>query len=183
MKGIKGADWPWGQETPCKNTCDEKEAVAAFIAASNYCREVQNYYESGGFYAKSSRLAIGTLGAVAGSVLAPLSNGTATTAWAGVSGATNALQSQMDEAFSSAVAVRRRAAIVQSAEFGARQYFKENDDKSRVLTAVNMARSCSMASATADQGTLQALSEESDESDQSDDSGESDESQAQPNVP
>lgn len=158
LKGIKGAQWPWSQANPCASTCTEQEAMQAFVAASGFCRDVQNYYESGGFYAKSSRLAVGTIGALAGSVMAPLATGSATNAWAGLSGATNALQSQMDEAFSSAVAVRRRAAIVEAAEENAARYRAAVTPSQRVVAAIDMARSCSMGSATADQGTLRALS-------------------------
>lgn len=163
--GIKGAKWPWKDGAiPCGETCEKEHALRAFIESSKYCRDVQNYYESGGFYATSSRLVVGTLGALAGSVFAPLAEGTAAKAWAGLSGATNALQSQMDEAFSSAVAVRRRSAIAQIADEGFKRYFKEgNSNTDKVLIAIDTARACSMGSAVADRATLRALTDFSDD--------------------
>ena len=155
------AKWPWSQGTAlCKsNGCDLNDAIAAFEAASEYCRSVHNYYESGGRKSGASQFIVGAVGTVAGTVVAPLASGTAAKALAGVSGAANAVQLSMDEAFSTSVAVRRRVAVAEAASSAAATFNAESQDNGkRVTLAINMARDCSMAGAKADQAALQAIS-------------------------
>lgn len=78
LVSIETAKWPWNNNKDiCKdaNKCNEQEALTAFLKASNYCREVQNYYEKGGQKAKTSQVVVGTVGVLAGSVLMPISTG------------------------------------------------------------------------------------------------------------
>lgn len=113
LSQSKSVKWPWSNgHSPCSaHRCQPAEAVQAFVRASEFCRDVQNYYESRGFYSESGRFGIGLVGVLAGAVGAPLSTGAASKAWTSVSGATNGLQMQMDTAFSGAVSAKRRATI------------------------------------------------------------------------
>ena len=158
---AKTAEWPWPNETnPCAaDACSEQEALKMYLQANNYCREVQNYYESGGQRANSNKLAIGAVGSLAGAVAAPLASGDAAKAWAGLSGATNALQTSMEEAFSTSVAAKRRKAVKDAAVAGETAYSGATTSGDKVKASINMARSCSMSSAEADTATLKALSQ------------------------
>lgn len=160
--GANSPDWPWTGTSACRAAaCDAKEAMDAFNAASDYCRRVQNYYEAGGQKANSNKVAIATAGTLAGSVIAPIANGTAAKAWSGLSGATNALQATMDEAFSASVSIKRRAAVVSAAQQGFKNYKSSGTDSNgQVIAAINMASECSMSSARADLHTLRVLSDD-----------------------
>ena len=157
--GQGAAEWPWPTGNPCGGSCDSKDAMTAYVKASEFCRKVQNFYERGGQRSDATRLAVGAVGAVAGSVLAPISHGTAATAWSGLSGAANATQVAMDDAFSSSVAAKRRNKVADALDAGHTAYGSAQDDQGRVLAAVHMATSCSMASARADAQVLQKLAE------------------------
>lgn len=158
---AKTAEWPWPSDaTLCKgDKCTETEALNAFMQASNFCRNVQNYYESGGQRSNALKVGVGAVGAVAGGVIAPIANGSASTAWSGLSGATNALQISIDEAFSSTVLIKRRASVTNAADTGANLYSKEETTDNKVVAAVNMARSCAMSSAIADESVIRSISQ------------------------
>ncbi len=158
--GIATAAWPWPENSAklC-GPCNAKQALIAFNDASKFCRDVQNYYESGGRRQGSNQVYIGALGSIAGSVLAPISKGTAATAWSGLSGATNALQLSIDEAFSANVAVKRRVAVSDAAKTAANAYNTETDYDKKFASAVNMARNCAMGAADADKIILKAITD------------------------
>lgn len=160
------APWPWTGVSPCTSTtqpgvpvaCDANHALVAYVRANEFCRKMQDYYAAGGLYAESGKLAISTIGAVAGSVIAPIASGTAATAWSGVSGVSNGLQTQMNQAFSEAVEIQRRASIAEAARDGAEAYGSANATAlDRVVAAVDMARGCALNVAIADRATMQAL--------------------------
>ncbi|MGY0565710.1 MAG: hypothetical protein ACW7DQ_19760, partial [Paraglaciecola chathamensis] len=91
------AEWPWKvSENICQSVCNSSEALDAINAASKFCREVQNYYENGGQRTNNAKLAVGGIGTIAGTVVAPVSGGSAAAAWAGLSGAANAFQLSID---------------------------------------------------------------------------------------
>lgn len=159
--GAETAEWPWKKvdtTTMCSATCTPSDATRAFLLAANYCRSVQNYYESGGRMATNSQLAIGAVGVLAGSVMAPITKGTAAAAWSGLSGATNALQIPMQEAYSASISVRRRALIAHNAQEDIQKYSRENDSSKKIVLAIAMALNCSTGAATADESALKALS-------------------------
>jgi len=162
LYGASSTTWPWKAESNicAGTTCSEAEALKAYVAASSFCRDVQNYYESGGQRTNSTKVAIGAVGTLAGSVVAPIANGTAAKAWSGLSGATNAVQLSLDEAFAAAVTVKRRAAVSSAAADGASAYAKAADANKRVLAAVDMARLCAMGSAEADKAAVKALTDQ-----------------------
>jgi len=161
LVGASSASWPWpSQSNICAAaSCTDAEALKAFVEASSFCREVQNYYESGGQRANSTKVAIGAVGAIAGTVIAPVANGSAAMAWSGLSGATNAVQLSIEEMFSSTVTVKRRAAVASAAETGATSYSSASDNSAKVIAAINMARSCAMSSAKADEAAVKALTQ------------------------
>lgn len=150
--------WPWTSITkPCEAECTETEALNAYVQANTFCREVQNYYEAGGQRAKSNQLAVGAVGSLAGAVAAPLAGGNAAKAWSGLSGATNALQASIEEAFSTTVTTNRRKAVNDAADTAASKYALAGKPNEKVIAAINMARSCAMSSAVADSAALKAL--------------------------
>ena len=153
------ADWPWPKGAgTCKTaTCDANEALVAYVKASEFCRGVQNYYESGGQRANNTKLAVGLTGTLAGAVIAPVASGKAATAWSGLSGATNGIQATFDEAFSSSLAVNRRAFVVAAVVEGDRRYQGAANENAKVIAAVSMATACANASALADREALQSL--------------------------
>lgn len=126
---------------------------------------MMRYTENRNFSTRVGRFGIGLIGTVAGSVIAPVTTGSTAKAWSGVSGASNALQSQMDSVFSSSNHIRRRAAIAQAARDGETKFLAESkggnsdekSEKKRVI-AIAMATACETAAAGADQQALEALS-------------------------
>lgn len=111
-----------GKVTNGKTTCTETNALAAYFNASKYCRAVQNYYEPGGKRAFATKTGIGVLGTFSAIVMAPLSSGSAASAWTGLSGVANAAQTSLDEEFEKAVYAKRRAFIDQAAKEGESKY-------------------------------------------------------------
>lgn len=76
--------------------CKQKEAMAAVAAAQNYCTALREYYERGSEVSSSLKTTVGITGILAGSVFAVTSMGTASKAWAGLSGASNGVQTQIN---------------------------------------------------------------------------------------
>jgi hypothetical protein len=92
---------PWVGSKPCEGKkCDQASAIEALAKAQTYCIELREYFERGGQVTGSQRLFVGILGSLAGTVFAVTAAGTAAKAWAGLSGATNGIQTQIDQASS-----------------------------------------------------------------------------------
>lgn len=159
LNSQHGPEWPWPEDQPaCAAGCTSQDAVLSFQKASQFCRSVQNYYERGGRIADNEKLGIGLLGTLSGAVFAPLSRGSAATAWAGLAGSTNALQAAMDESFATSMAVTRRSYVVEAYGQGVTAYQEAGSDDQRVTLAIAMATSCAIAPALADRDTLKAIS-------------------------
>jgi hypothetical protein len=156
-----GAIWPWKESKPCSTgtSCNSFDATNAYVAAADYCRQVQNYYERGGQRANVSKLALGAVGVLAGSVAAPIATGTTAAALSGLSGATNAFQASLDETYAGSVSIKRRDAVASASKQGSTDYNQATDDTKRVIIAINMALNCSTSSATADKAAMRALME------------------------
>lgn len=156
---AREATWPWIKDANlcAAETCTGPETLRAYLQANSYCREVQNYYEGGGQKASSNKFAVGAVGTLAG-IASPISSGDTAAGLAGLSGATNALQTSLDETFSASVSVKRRKAVAKAVTDGANKFNAANNANAKVQAAVDMATNCSMASATADSETLKALS-------------------------
>ena len=163
LRGSTSTPWPWAQGAPerpvCKDmgNCRSDDALHAYMSASDYCRRLHAYYESGGRKNEGFQFGVGAAGAVAGSLIAPIAKGTAAKAWSGLSGAANAVQLSMEEAFSTSVAVRRSLKVKSAADAGAEAFTKAGNPYAAVLVAVEMARACSMAATDADAEALEAL--------------------------
>lgn len=160
--GAESPEWPWkniDDKTMCGSTCNPGDATREFLKAATYCRAVQNYYESGGKIATNTQLAVGAVGILAGSVIAPITKGSAAAAWSGLSGATNALQIPMQEAYSASISIKRRALIAKNAQTDLLKYTDAVDSSQKVALAIAMALNCSTGAATADAFALKALSE------------------------
>lgn len=92
---------PWLSTPPCTakaGACTQAEAIAAVAKAQNFCMELREFHERGGQISGGQRLFVGVLGSLAGSVFATTAGGTAAKAWSGLSGATNGIQLQIDQA-------------------------------------------------------------------------------------
>lgn len=96
--GIPSNPWAGsGQACGEAKDCSRSDAIAAMTKSLSYCMDLRGYYERGGEVTGSQRLFVGVLGSLAGSVFAVLGGGTASKAWAGLSGATNGIQTQLDQ--------------------------------------------------------------------------------------
>lgn len=167
LRGSSATPWPWaegeGKAPPvpvCKDMsqCTKSDAMAAYMSATEFCRKLHAYYESGGRKNEGYQFGMGAAGVLAGSVFAPISKGTAAKAWSGLSGAANAVQLSMEETFAMSVAVRRSMSVKKAADAGADKFAQAGKDAdAQVLAAVEMARKCSMAAAQADAESLEAI--------------------------
>lgn len=92
-------------------------------------------------------------------MIAQVAGGSASKAWAGVSGVTNGMQSKMDEAFSGALYVQRRRQVAMAAETGFNNVLDIDlaNYSKRVDGAMKMALGCSAAAAEADAILLDAI--------------------------
>jgi hypothetical protein len=159
MTGGHTASWPFSGGV-CKEKCDDDDALLVFNKASKFCRDVQNFYEYGGQRVSSAKLAIGSIGTLAGAVIAPVTNGTTATAFSGLSGAANAFQVSLDEAFSASVAVKRRNAVYTAADEGAKAVLSASGEPNKqIQLSIQMAMNCAISSAKADAEALKALSQ------------------------
>ncbi|SDA63497.1 hypothetical protein SAMN03159443_01916 [Pseudomonas sp. NFACC15-1] len=96
--------WPWDQKSDgvplsdCRKTsCSDNDMFSAMLATGTYCRQVSNYYESGGNINSNTRLGVKVLGVLAGSVFGITAGGSAAKAWSGLSGATNGIQADLSD--------------------------------------------------------------------------------------
>ena len=165
LQAKKSPIWPWPKidakppSIPCQaDACTTREAMSAYLAASMYCREVHNFYESDGNRTGIAQTGIGTFGTLAGTVAAPLSSGNAAKAWAGLSGATNAMQSTIRDNLSGSLAIKRTKAVLDATKSGQKEFAAETNPTKQVLVSINMAVSCAMAPAAADGAAMKALS-------------------------
>jgi hypothetical protein len=159
-------DFPWSADKlPCyaattNATCSAKDALEAYTLARAYCHKLSRSYEDGGDFINSSSFAIGGIGTLAGAVFSPLAGGGAKTAWSGLSGSANALQTALNTNFSNAVNARRRAEIGNSGAAARDQVSREKKDPTmQVFAAIDMAYDCKMAIGRADVAAIQALNE------------------------
>ncbi|HBO5846995.1 hypothetical protein FA375_06755 [Pseudomonas aeruginosa] len=157
-------DFPWSKdELPCFTdgktirNCDRGDVLKAYALARIYCHQLSENYEDGGDFVNSSTFAIAGVGTLAGAVFSPLASGGAKTAWSGVSGSANALQTALNTSFSNAVNARRRAEIGNAGAAAREQVAKESDSTIQVLAAMDMAYDCKMAVGRADIAVIQAL--------------------------
>lgn len=156
--------WPWeGDKALCTGSdaaCTRADAMRAYAKANEYCQRVQRGYQSSGTVSRSTKMAIGITGALAGGVAVPLANGSAKDAWAGLSGATNGLQTQVDQAFLGAVAAQRATAVNDAVVEGQAEYEKAGDDfGKKVEKSIAMATRCVSYSLARDQEMLQKIAE------------------------
>lgn len=149
--------WPWEKTSPCKGPCTDEAANKAYSDAMTYCSKTQEYFYRGGKYIAGGRFATAAVGTLAGAVLAPITSGAASTAWSGISGSSNALQASMDDNFTQAAAIRRRASVAEAGKTGILAYSNATTPGAKVTIAVSMAFNCSVAGASADASSLQAI--------------------------
>lgn len=98
-------------------------------------------------------------GTLAGAVFAPMAKGSASTAWSGLSGSTNALQAAVDENFSGVLALKRRASVATAGKDGIVGYPKGGSANDRVYASVTMAFNCAVAPAGVESAAIKAVSE------------------------
>lgn len=164
-------EWPWDKEDPVPCTgnnetnCYLKDAIDSYVKATTFCRQVLNYYESGGSISNNSKLAVGVIGALSGSVVSVVANGSAAKAWSGLSGATNGIQASMDQAFSAVLNANRMSQVRIAYQSNAKEIIGKSDASSAasyqniVFSSVKMAADCAMGSANADAKLIQKLSD------------------------
>lgn len=159
-------DFPWtAEDLPCSTAnepreCDANDVVKAYTLARAYCLQLSKSYEDGGDFVSSSTFLIAGVGTLAGAVFSPLAEGGAKTAWSGLSGSANALQTAMNTSFSNAVNSRRRAEIGNSGAAAKDQVSRAKGDHTmQVFATIDMAYDCKMAIGRADVAVIQALNE------------------------
>lgn len=96
--GRPSSPWDFDFSGSCASDgdCKQKEAMAAVATAQNYCSTLREYYERGTEISSKLKATVGITGILAGSVFAVTSVGTASKAWAGISGASNGVQTQIN---------------------------------------------------------------------------------------
>ncbi|BBH12922.1 hypothetical protein [Chromobacterium haemolyticum] len=171
--------WPWAKTQPCTPTklvknasgeigeayrCNLNDAMQAFLTASKFCRDVQNYYESGGKHSSEYKFWVGTVGTLAGAVVSPIAQGTAKSAWSGLAGATNGIQTSMEQSFSSALNANRMIAVNKSYASGASEIVdssgtvlhnaSDSSYEQSVFRSIKMAADCAMSPGLADAKVL-----------------------------
>ena len=158
--------YPWSEEKlPCADTknaiknCGKEDVLKAYTLARAYCHELAAKYEDGGDLINSSTFAIAGVGTLAGAVFSPLAEGGAKTAWSGLSGSANALQTALNTSFSNAINARRRDEIGKSGVAYKDQIARESDATKQVQAAMDMAYDCKMAVGRADAAVVKAISE------------------------
>ncbi|MBX8516058.1 hypothetical protein K5D69_15290 [Pseudomonas cichorii] len=152
--------WPWPEDKqPCATECQEKDAVKAYASAITYCNDLQRYLAQGSGAISSGRFALAATGTLAGAVFSPIAKGSASTAWAGLSGSTNALQASIDENFSGVLALKRRASVATAGQAGIAGYPKNGSANDRVYASISMAFNCAVAPAGVEAGAIKAVSE------------------------
>lgn len=97
--GVPSNPWLGGPPACSRESdkCTQADALQSIATAQAYCMDLREYYERGGQVTGSQRLFVGLLGSLAGSVFSITAGGTASKAWAGLSGATNGIQTQIDQ--------------------------------------------------------------------------------------
>ncbi|WP_145929212.1 hypothetical protein [Chromobacterium vaccinii] len=165
------AQWPWQDENnfPClkKNSefCTSEDAISTYIKATTFCRQVLNYYEAGGALDDGSKLLVGSVGVLSGSVLSVVAKGTAAKGWAGMSGAANGIQGTMDKTFSSILSYKRMSAVNQAYVQDVSVILKESEsagadsNKKIVFGSIMMAADCAMGSSKVDSDLLQKVAD------------------------
>lgn len=150
-------EWPWIDKPPCSDICENKHAIKAFTDAMTYCIALQDYHSRNGGALNSGRFVMAATGTLAGAVFAPLASGSASTAWSGLSGSTNALQSALDENFSTVMAVKRRASVAQAGKDGMKSFPSESEANSKVYASVSMAFNCATAAAEVESAAIREI--------------------------
>ena len=142
---------PWlGSTAACSGSdanreCTFSEAVNAVAKSQAYCMDLREYYERGGEVTGSQRLFVGIFGSLAGSVFAITAGGTAAKAWAGLSGATNGIQTQLDQSGrkSAPEAVEKIADVQLEFANGVATDFRQGHYRDVVQAAVLLPDRCS----------------------------------------
>lgn len=167
LSACASTPWPWHPDAstnfdpPCEAaTCTSMDAQNALSAASNYCIALINRDGGSKALIGGSQVALSTIGAVSGGVIAQFAEGSASQAWAGVAGATNGVRSTVDQAFAGAIYVQRKKLVADAARKGVAAVLAAPADKpgQRVDLAMKMATECASAAAEADAKVLQAIS-------------------------
>jgi|GEM_PF-6274783 len=126
----------------------------------DYCQKLQSDYQEDGLFNSRFEIFVASFGALAGSVFAPLASGAAKTAWSGLSGATNGVQTAFDQSFGALQMAKRRASIAKVVD-----NFASSHDSSAAgasppsftpIDASLLMGRCAVAAALADSDTLAA---------------------------
>ncbi|MBW7567776.1 hypothetical protein KIF53_15320 [Chromobacterium subtsugae] len=168
---VFSPQWPWqdAQNYPCSKIstepCTPEDAISTYIKATTFCRQVLNYYESGGELDDGSKLLVGSVGVLSGSVLSVVAKGTAAKGWSGMSGAANGIQATMDKTFSSIVSYKKMDAVNQSYAHDVSVIFNESgsdnpvSNNKIVFGSIMMAADCAMGSSKVDAALLQQIAD------------------------
>lgn len=170
LTGAQTPVWPWTESGiigACPNSnqsleCTDLDALNTYVKAMEFCRAVHNFYENGGAVAKSAKFGVGVLGTLSGAVLAPVTTGSASTAFASLSGATNGVQTSLEESFSSSFNLSKQIAVADEGRNGMNEYNSAKtaalSNNEKVGLAIGIAYKCSVAANKTDSAVIAALS-------------------------
>lgn len=150
--------WPWTDQGVCGGRdCSANLAIGEYQRALSFCRSVHNYYENLGNRQGTFSTSLGIVGSLAGGVISPIANGSAKTAWSGLSAVTNAGQTGVEKNFATALNANRLSKISMAMQEGSNKYFQETTANAQAARAVEMAGRCAVAASDADAKSLKAL--------------------------
>ena len=160
---VNSQFFPKAEEPKWSSLCKDEPSTSdscarrAYERAMTYCVAKQAEYQDFDLATNQFRFGIGTVGAIAGAVVAPLASGTAAKAWSGLSGATNGIQTGYDQAFSAARETNRRAALASLIDdFGA-HYAPDDTPDRRYAMSVLYASKCAASAGAADAKAIKAI--------------------------
>ncbi len=146
-----GPDWP-----DCSAATDDcRQRI--FRTTIAYCQRLQGDYQSDSLFNTRTSLFLGALGMLSGGVLSPIASGSAKTAWSGLSGVINGVQTNFQASFGALQEANRRAKISGYLDAFKTEYMAETSPAHPYELSVYYAGKCSTAGAVADQETLSAL--------------------------
>lgn len=125
------------------------------------CVDTMDKLDRKSLNSNKAKLAIAVLGTLSGSVFSQLAKGSGKDAWSGLSGSTNALQSALDENFSSSLMLSEALAIATAVTEVNKKFIQETDSNVKLQIAYSLPMSCRLARLTAINGANRAVSQSS----------------------
>lgn len=135
------------------------EANKVWAEQLKTCEASLNKLDHQSLASSKARLAIAVLGALSGSVFAPIAKGSGKDAWSGLSGSTNAIQTALDNNFSASLMLSEALAIATAVVKVNGDFIKESDPSKQMQIAYGLPMACRLARLTAIDAANKAVSQ------------------------